>query len=162
MGTVNNRFASPKSKEPWIFAKSAVAVSHTGNTNETTLRTLTLPGGLLGKNDSVEVVTRWSYTNSANNKTVRVRFGGTSMYGVNATTTAAAPHTCTISNRNATNSQIANPGTTTGGWGVTSNAMVTSAIDTTADVPLLIQGTLASAAETITLEEYIVTIIPGE
>src|SRR5688500_6060251 len=61
---------------PYVLAQSAVAASHTGNTTETTLATVTVPANAIGANGRLRVTSLWSHTNSANSKTLRVRFGG--------------------------------------------------------------------------------------
>ncbi len=149
-----------------VLAQSSVAVSHTGDTNETIKATVVIPAGAMGLNGRLRVTTLWSTTNSANNKTVRVRLGGiggTSFLGAIATTTATFKSQIEIGNRNAANSQVAfaSNSFTAGGWGSTTTAVTTGAIDTSAAQDLVFTATLASAGETITLESYLVELIPG-
>jgi hypothetical protein len=130
------------------------------DTNEGTLVTVTIPANLLGSSGQVIVETLWTHTNSSNNKSLRVRFGGTVMTGVTATTTATTQAYTRIANRGATNSQVtyASAGT---GFGLIAGAVVTSAIDTTADVAITITGQKTSSGETIKLESYCVTVQKG-
>jgi len=150
-------------RSPIILAASNTAVPLTGTTNETALATITIPANLMGANGSLRIYTLWSYTNSANNKVLRARFGGiggTAYLGQIFTTTAACSDMRIIANNNATNAQK--------GWningsllGSSSGALATGAVDTTASTTLVISGTLANSGETITLEAYIVEFIPG-
>lgn len=141
-----------------VLAQSAVAVAHTGDTNETTLATITVPAGAMGANGSATVEALFSYTNSANAKTLRIRFGGTQMVSIAATTTVSTRLQIRIHNRNATNSQVSvgfSPG-----FGSSTGPVITAAIDTTAAVNITITGQLASAGETITLESHAAEIRP--
>lgn len=142
-----------------VLAGSAVAVPHTGDTNETTLATITIPAGAMGKNGQLRITTNWSYTNSGNNKTLRIDFGGTDYRAFVVTTTDAFRDQITIANRNATNSQVGGLVGTAVAYTSTTIANVTSAVDTTAAVTLTITGQLASGGETVTLESYLVELI---
>ncbi len=59
-----------------VVASSAVAISHTGDTNETALVNIPITGGTMGPNGFIRITTLWNVTSSANNKSLRVRFGG--------------------------------------------------------------------------------------
>lgn len=147
-----------------VLAASAVAASHTGNTSETALATITVPAGAMGPNGLLRVTTQWSYTNSANNKTLRVRFGGasgTGYLGNNVTTTNAFRDQRLIANRNAANAQVGQSTgvLTSGGWGTSTSTPVTSSVDTSAAADLVISGQLANAGETVTLESYLVELL---
>lgn len=145
-----------------VLAQSSVAVSHTGNTNETALATVTIPAGAMGPNGRIRVSALWSYPNSANNKTCRIRFNGISGTTIHSAVNTTSLHYRAIldgGNRNATNSQAWAPVTLNSG--ASGGTLVTSAIDTTAAVDLVFAGILASAGETIALESYLVELIRG-
>ena len=143
----------------YILASSAVAASHTGDTTETTLATITLPANAMGANGFIEIDVMWTCPNSANNKTLRVKFGATTVLSDVQSTTTFDRHSVRVQNRNATNSQVANANiSSTGGFGPTGTALITPAIDTTASVSITITGQLASAAETLTLEAYVIRL----
>lgn len=61
-----------------VIAASAVAVSHTGDTIETVLANIAIPAGAMGANGALHITAVFSYTNSANAKTLRIRLGGIS------------------------------------------------------------------------------------
>lgn len=134
-------------------SSSAVAVSITNTLVETTLATITIPGNAMGPNGWFELEASFSFTNSANSKTFRFRYGGTTICSAAATTTTAFGGVARVQNRGATNSQVAGPANMAFG-SATSAANVTTSQDTTAATTVLIQGTMAALAETITLERF--------
>lgn len=139
-------------------AGSSVKVDLTGTTSETTLATATLPGGTMGNTGFCRIWSLWSYTNSANSKIPRIRFGGTVLASNTLTTTASAPLVTHIGNRTAS-TQVA--GIATGLVSTTANPINTAAINTAADVAITFTGTLASAAETMSLESYLIEACYG-
>jgi hypothetical protein len=148
------------SKGVTVLASSAVAVSCPADTNEDVLATITVPGNSMGLNGSLRIWTLWTMTNSANNKTIRVRFSGANgaQYMVVTNTTTATYHAVTLlGNRGAANSQVGQM--SNGLIASSSGAVVTSAVDTTVDTTIVITGQKASAGETITLERYLVELI---
>lgn len=138
---------------PWmqVLAQFGGAVSAPANTNENTLVSYTLPGGTPGPNDTIEIWTQWTHTNSANNKTMRIRFGGTSVLGIVVTTTATSRFVTHIQAANSLVAQVTSPNSQ---LGTSALSVITTAINTAVDVPILITGQKASAGETITLENY--------
>lgn len=146
----------------YVLAQSSVAVAipNSALTTEQTYVTVTVPAGAMGANGLLRITTVWTYTNSANNKTMRVRFGGTSgtqYTSATSTTTASLRTQCQIGNRNATNSQVGGS-IVSAGFGTSTGANQTSAVDTAASVDLVISGQTASAGETLTLESYMVEL----
>jgi hypothetical protein len=148
---------------PRLLAASAVAASVTGTVNETALATVTIPGGAMGLNGGLHIHTTWSHTNSVNNKTLRARLGGiagTQYMTQVATTTASLSDFRRVRNRNSASSQVGATGAASVPYGATGAAIVTSAVDMSASVDLVLSGQLASAGETITLENYEVWLVP--
>jgi len=144
-----------------VLASSAVAVSHTGNTDETILATVTIPAGLMGLNGVLRIDYLWSVTNSGNNKTVRARLGGiggTAFLSLANTTVASVRGFRNIQNRGSASSQISEWSDGLGP-GSTASAVTTGTVDTAAAQDLVFTAQLASAAETITLERYLVELI---
>ena len=140
-----------------IIAQSWVGASVTGTAAETTLATITVPANTMGANGRIEIETLWSYTNSANNKQLRIKFGSLTAQNITATNTNSLRVSCFVANRNNTSAQVAPPNSSTGS-GATTNSVQTAAIDTTASVSIAITGQLANTGETITLEGYIVRL----
>jgi len=148
-----------------IIAHSALAASLTGTTAETALASITIPAGAMGPNGILRVTTEWSYTNSANNKTLRTRLGsglsGTVFDSIVPTTNAFQRRQCDIRNRNAENAQIGPPAAYIAGFGTSTGAPLTGTVDTSLAQTLALTGQLASAGETITLESYVVELAFG-
>lgn len=147
----------------YVLAKSGVAVSHTGDTNETALATVPLPANAMGPNGVLFITAIWSYTNSANNKIMRTRLGGISgtVFGqTTATTSAVLREQREIHNRNSASSQVGFQ-LGSGGWITSSSALATASIDTTSAQDIVLSALLANSGETITLEAYVVEVIYG-
>lgn len=144
---------------PNVLGQSGVASSVTGTTSETTLATIPVPAGLMGLNGVLRVTAMWTVTNSANNKALRVVFGGSLFSGVDLTTTASAQFQTHIRNRGAANSQIGFIVSSGFPFATSGGSPVTGAVNTAVAQNLLITGQLASGAETITLEAYTVELL---
>jgi hypothetical protein len=115
----------------------------------------------MGPQSVIRVELCFSMTNNANNKTLRLRFGGTSGLGgttclASVETTAVARRISTmIANRGALNSQLI---TNWIGYG-SGNALSTAAIDTETDQDLVVSGLLAVAGDLLTLESFFVEVL---
>jgi hypothetical protein len=158
-GSTNGRGAANVLSLSYVLCQSGAAPSHTGDTTETVLATCQIPANALGLNGCADVWQLWQWTNSANNKTPRVRLGGaagTIFYNPTATTSATAHALTRICNANAANSQVS-PGNTQLSNGATA-AIVTGALDTTSAQDLVISGQLANSGETISLIHYRVVL----
>lgn len=146
-----------------VLAQSFVAASGAADTNENALATITVPANTLGANGGVRVHTFWTFTNNANNKIIRVRFGGaagTAYIGSVLASRSSAMAVTVINNRNATNSQAGNSlGTDSSGGALSGGAIVTSSVDTTASTTIVISGQKATGTDTLTLEGYLVEVI---
>lgn len=143
-----------------LLAKSGVASSHTGDTNESILATITIPANTIGANGVLRVTSFWSMPSSANNKTLRHRLGGiggTAVFSTVVTTVANMRVESTTIAANATNAQntisYAPRGTD---QLVTANTVTTSALDMTTSQTLVITDQNASAGETVTLIGFVV------
>jgi hypothetical protein len=139
------------------LGQSAAAVPHTGDTNEATLASITIPAGTIGNNGQLTIETQWTWTNNANNKTPRVKLGGSTIYGLAHTATAGLSTRHRIANRNAANNQVSINAASDNFYGG-SAAAATYSVDTSQDVTLTITGQCANAADTITLESYQVVL----
>lgn len=147
-------------KQSFILAKSAIASSITGTVAETTLATIQLPGGSLGSNGQLRISTLWSVTSNANNKQLRTRFGGAQLSSLGITTSLSVNHAQWIANRGAPNLQVT-VFNATQPYGVSASAVQTFTIDTSVDQVILITGQLANTGDTITLENYLVELLPA-
>lgn len=142
----------------YAIAQSAVQISRTGDTNENTLASVTIPGGTIGINGQVEIEVLVSVTNNANTKTLRVKFGATTYVTQALPSVASAQYRQRIANRGVANSQVAL--ILPASFGSTTAALTTSAVDTSADVVVAITGQLGTSTDTITLESYRIIVYP--
>lgn len=150
----------------FVLGQSTAAASGTAVATEEARATITVPKAILGRYGRLKIHTSWSYTNSANNKTMRVRYStitGTAFTDLTSTTTDSARVNTEIANNAATNSQKGAAPASVNGWTVgTAAALPTAAVDNdTADTTVVISGQKATAGETLTLESYIVEAIAG-
>lgn len=155
--SINASLTALDSMRVSVIAQSGAPVSLTGTTNETTMATITIPGGAMGANGQIIVDSLWTYPSTANNKIMRVKFGGTTYQAVTATTTLNSSQSVRIANKNATNSQMA-PSTGIIGSGAQNFTPATSSVDTTSPVTLLLTGQLALGTETLILQSYSVRL----
>jgi hypothetical protein len=158
-GATTARAAAGALKVPYVLASSGVQVTHTGDTAEFVLATISIPANSMGANGRLRILTHWTYTNSANSKSLRVRWGGSSgtvCSSQSVTTTAAFGSECFVQNRNATNSQVCGM-TVSSGLGT--GTINTASQDTTGAIDLVITGQLTNSAESVNLEGYCVELI---
>lgn len=135
--------------------------SVTGTTTETTLASVTIPGGTIGPNGLVEVLLGATMTSNTNAKSVRVRLGGTEVQlVVIATAVAGFRGSFGITNAGAQNAQFALTGGASG-YGVYAAGVNRMAVDTSVDQSLTITVSLASAADTFALESAHVSVTFG-
>jgi hypothetical protein len=146
---------------PIIMGRSATPVAHTGTTAETTLASVTIPGGLLGPSGVVRVWSLWSMTNSANSKTMRHRLGTQSLASYAITTNSQLRMSCVVMNRGEA-AQVFGSGTAGFADAANTGAPGAGAVDTTQDQTVNFTATLAAAGETITLEAWMVEVMPSE
>jgi len=149
-----------------LATSAATGMSVTGTVSETSLATVNIAAGAVGRNGIIRVTCHWGHNSSANNKTGRVRLGaagagisGTIFTAVTQTTNISWRTLCHIVNRNSESSQFGDDGNGTGGWAPSSAAWVTSSVDTSAGAQLVITGQLANTGDTMTLEAYLVELI---
>jgi hypothetical protein len=149
----------------YVLGQSGASTASTNTTSEETLVTVTVPANAMGSNGVIVVMCSWSATNNANSKTARVRFNGlagTSYQDLSLTSTLTNSSIVTIANRNATNSQVGlMSATRPERFGTaSSNAQVTSAIDTTASVDIVFTSQKATGTDSLVLEWYQVLLYP--
>jgi hypothetical protein len=144
-----------------VLGQGAGPVSHTGDTNEATLATIIVPANAMGVNGRIRIEADFSFTSSANAKTLKAKFGGVTLLSVAPTAAGFDPIEARVTNRDSSNSQRWAAKRINGSTATTTNAG-TAAVDTTQDVTVAITGQLASASDTVTLESYQVVLYPGD
>ena len=132
--------------------------SLTGTVAETELFRQIVPANLIGVSGALVVVPLFSNNNSVGNKTLRIKFGGTTF----SEATNTANLTCQIFKfitNTALNAQISSALSALG-FGAAAGDHVIGAIDTTIDQYVTITGQLANALDTMTLEATYIGVIP--
>lgn len=141
---------------------SGARITNTGDTNENTLATISIPANSMGPNGFIRVTMLWTTDGNTNTKTMRVRFNNTVFWAI---THSLATHLtgqalAIIRNRNATNSQV---GMALNAAGISTGfngAVITSAHDTTAALNLTITAQCTtSGSDSIHLEAYEVEVV---
>jgi hypothetical protein len=152
---------------PMIVGQASPNVS-TSNTAETLLASVTIPAGIMGANGRIEIITSWNWTNNADNKTVKIKFGtvvggfagATEFSGFVLTVNTNIQSLTNIYNNNATNLQIGGTGTGGNAYVVNSGTAPTSAIDTTQNTMIYFTGQLTLGTDVLTLQSYSVIVYP--
>lgn len=139
-----------------VVDTSGSSVTAPADANENTLATVAIPAGIMGTNGMLRITAVFTVTNSGNNKTLRLKYGGTAFSTLVVTAVATVRMVCEIFNRAAANSQVSFPN---GGIGTTASAIVTAAIDSATAQDVTITGQKATAGETIRMESYNVEVI---
>lgn len=141
-----------------LLACQHTPVSCDANALEKVLFSCNVPP--LRGNDQLLIRLGWTYTNSANNKTEKLKLGGSTVYNQSFTTTAGDVRDLFVRNRGATNAQILGFGNATV-YGSGSQAPTTAALETNAGGLLEVTGQKTSGGEAMTLEFADVHIIGG-
>lgn len=141
-----------------LVEQSAVPVAVTNTTAETTLANLVVPGNSIGAHGAMRIHVLLTHTNNANNKTIKVKFGGAILNTIVDASTATLNLEMYTANRGTTNSQVSQPAGANS-FGVSATAVVTAAVDTTKDQPLLITCQLATSTDSCQLERFSVEIL---
>lgn len=142
-----------------LIAVQNITVSVTNTTNETELYSVVIPKNTLGKNGILRVLTLWYHTNSANIKTLKIKFGGVSFVSLFPTTTSIVQHLLCIRNRNNNAAQVSFPITNANVFNSILGTLFTATVDTSVDQILSITGQLALSTETINLESVSVEVV---
>jgi len=123
----------------------------------------TLAGNAMGKNGSVQFRALAVYPNNADNKTLRLKFGGNNAFAASGTTTTAISPISDVQNRGLTGTQITNgTGVSGGGLGTSTNAPATFSVDTTQ--PVTIGASLqigVAASDFMVLDFFKATLSPS-
>jgi hypothetical protein len=135
-----------------VLSSSAVAVSCASTAADEVLASFTIPAGILGVNSILQIEPLWTFTSSANNKIVKVKVGGSTIYTATRTTTAKEAPLIVLANRNSLSAQIQpydNSYVTAG-----SGAPATYTINFGVAVDVEITGQRANGADTLKLEYF--------
>ncbi len=136
--TVNNNVYTaglPAIPTPVAFATTGPGAYTQTTGAEIVAQVLTVPANSMGANGSLDVVTKWSFENTAGAKTPKIKFGGSSVWGLALTNKATTIFPVSINNRTFTNQQVTT-NSIDAGYGSDTTVFTQTAIDTTADATL--------------------------
>jgi hypothetical protein len=135
-----------------ILSGSAVATPCTTTAVDEVLASFTIAAGILGVNSVLQIEPLWTFTSSVNNKVLRIKIGGMTVYSATRTTSVKEAPLFVLANRNSLASQIHpydNNYATAG-----SGAPTTSAIDFADAQTVEITGQRTNSGDSLTLEYY--------
>jgi hypothetical protein len=89
-----------------VLSSSAVAASCALTAADEVLGSFTVRAGIIGVNSIIQIEPLWTFTNSANNKILKVRIGGVTVYSATRTTSVKEAPLIVLANRNSLASQI--------------------------------------------------------
>ena len=143
---------------------SGTAATNIAETTVTPLTT-TIPGGVMGANGKLAFHVIGSNGDTANDKTLKVKFG-TAVVAQRVTTNGSGAETNFeeehwIANRGNVAKQVNYAGTLVGGAGIGATALTYSTVDTAADVSLTATITVATADEFMALESFSAVLYPA-
>jgi hypothetical protein len=135
-----------------MLAGLAVAASCTSTAFDEVLASFTIAPGVLGVNSILQIEPLWTFTSSANNKILKVRLGGATVYNATRTTSVKEAPLIVLANRNSLMSQIQpyDSGYAAAGAGTPA----TYTIDFSQPVDVEITGQLASSGDSLKLEYF--------
>lgn len=136
----------------------AASATLTGSTAETLAYSLTIPGGLIGPDGVLQVIPLVSLTNNANTKTVTVKLDTTTVFTVTGLASSSGAQQVVLV-RNV-GSEAVQRTLSGGSSGVgTSTSLLSTTVDTSADVTLNVYIKLSNAADSIALEDCLVFLM---
>ncbi len=143
-----------------VLSSSAVAISCAGMAVDEILASFLIATGTLGVNSILQIEPLWTFSSSANNKILKVKIGGATVYSATRTTTVKEGPLVVLANRNSLASQFQpyDNNYVTGGSGVPA----TYAIDFSVNQTVQITGQRASSGDALTLEYFRVLHFTGE
>lgn len=142
-----------------ILGMSGVQSAHTGNTNETTLATISIPAGVMGTSGALRVTFLGSMTDSGNNHTFKATLGSTDFIAITVTSKPTVQRSVIIWNRGDAASQVSFPAGAWDTYNVHDDAVTTGTENTGGALNLLLTGQLADGGEDISIEGYLVELL---
>lgn len=132
----------------------------TGTTVETTVYTVPVPAGLLGPSGRLEFDSAWTNTANGTTKLAPIRINGTLIRSISSGSNLYTDSKCILRAAGSTSSQFTT-GTTTvySPYYVSTVAALATTFDTTAPLTITATLQLASAADTITLQAFSITLV---
>lgn len=145
---------------PTAFSTTAGALVQTTGSNIAGY-TLAIAGNTIGVNGTVQITGVRSHNNSAGAKTLTTNYGSYAFSTFAPTTTLSVPIFGGFSNRLVANVQVPLTSPNANAGAASASGLVYGAIDSTSSQNLVMNLQLATATDTMTLENIVVQLIPG-
>lgn len=140
---------------------SRTSLNGAGDASYAILTSVILPGGIMGLSSKLVITPDWDNPSSPNIKYFAIDFGGASISAPSVTTTIMAKILIEVQNLNSLSSQKTMNGSS---YGVSNNARLSSAVDTSQNVSIDFKvkwGAPTTTQETLTLLGYSIWHYPG-
>lgn len=132
----------------------------TGTTAETEIGTYTLPAGMLGATGMLRVTAFYSMVGTAGTKAPRIKFGGNNFIANSNASNVLSQNLIGLVINKTAGTQIATAlGSNTGLGAIPAGSALSFTVDTTAPVVIQFTGQLGSAADSMTLDRYIIEVV---
>jgi hypothetical protein len=135
-----------------VLSSSAIIAPCVTTAMDETLALFTIPAGLLGVNSILQIEPLWTFGSSANNKILKVRIAGVTVYSATRTTSSREAPLVVLMNRNSLSLQI--QPYDTGYVTAASGVPATYTIDFSAPVTVQITGQRTNSSDALALEYY--------
>lgn len=155
--------APPNGMTDWVLCRGASINVPASSTAEQIQATCSIYPNTLGRNGCLRIFAGWTVTNSVNNKTMKIYWGGPSGTTPSISTQGAIFNSyawVVVCNANATNVQHATAFRVDGSTPAIGSTM-NMTVDTTQGTSVVISCQTASAGETCRVDNYLVELFPG-
>jgi len=140
--------------------QSAIPIASPLDTANNILLTVTVPANSMGPNGRLQIRMLWSFTNNANGKPIKVRFGGSAFaYNAGIASQSGANIVVDIINRGMTNVQIMTPTNVNGTLAHLTQPFGAGNVDTTQDQLLSFEIQKVVGTDVAILEAVFVEIV---
>ena len=143
-----------------VLSSSAAAVSCSSSASDEILASYTLAAGDILENSILQIEPLWTFTNSANNKILKVKVGNVTVYSATRTTSVKEAPLIVLANRGSLGSQIQPYESTY--LTAPASAPSTYNIDFSSSVAIDITGQRASSGDTLKLEYFRILHFVGD
>lgn len=141
------------------YYDATATVEVTGTTDEVTMLTIPVKGGLVGASGKMILYPMFTITNNANNKVLRVKMNSTIVHAYNAI--SVPNNVAIIIVRNFNNEAVQKTGLSSSISALVANgasSILETTVDTSVDFNLVLTVSLANAADRVKLESLFVEI----
>lgn len=142
----------------YCIANTAIEITAANTIVETLIKAADVPARIMGDNGSLRVRAVFSVTNNANNKTIRLKLGSTTVGQFNMASTSDAVLEFLVSNVNASNLQVSKGSLLANSR--TEVAVGSATENTTVITPILFTVEKAVAGDVVNLSTFTVEVLP--